>query len=618
MALPALLPLPIGIAPATSSEVPGAFDVAINGVGYMVDYSADGYSSRSVTKLKPQFDQGAQVGASSLNPEGLWPLSITDWHLGAGQNFFDKSDSDPSRFRSSKNIDVWTEGEIAGLFDTEKYDSTNPNLMIEVAGSRAYYANSNSKSEMQFTDGTWSAGTTTTMTGEPTSDLKDMASDGYHVIFSYAGDGLYLTDTTTTVMSSWITGMTDKVAYVKGRVMVSEGASIYNVTTAYSDTAALPTPLFTHRNADFKWVGFAEGEGFIYAAGFSGTASEIYRIGIQPDGTALDAPVIAGSLPAGEIIHSIFGYLGFVLIGTGTGVRLAAESETSGNLTIGALIETGSPCRDFAARGRWVWFTWENYDEISSGLGRIDLQNLTDTQALVPAYASDLMYSSPGIVTTVVIHSGELVFGLVGKGFMREQRFGLYPASGSAGEIESGAITFNLVEPKIAVSLLVEATVPSATEIVVYLKADDGNYQIVDTITRSGETLIQTDIEGSRLELKLKFDSGGLALTPSVRFLRLEAHPKVKGTKKVVLPLVLRTEVEGRHGGPHHYDIGAELERLEGWWDNQDVLTLQEGSRTRDAVLEDFSWQPEIDTNGNESRQGLWHAVFKIINDRMN
>lgn len=615
-----MLPLPLGGAPATTAGVPEGFDIALEGVGYMVDYSSGRYSDHSVSVLKPQSDQGAEVGAASLNPEGLWPVTLSEWHLGAGQDFFDKPDSDSRRFRQSKNIDIWTEGEIRQLKRTSVVPNANEfiNQFLVTAGNRIYWtAASVAKTRVHFTDEEDLGNATYTgVTGFPTSDVKSIASDGHHVMVAYAGDGLYLTDASTTTMSSWITGMVDLVGYVKGRVMCASGQNLYNVTTAYEDTAALPTALFTHRSDSFKWVAFAEGEGFIYAAGVSGDKSEIYRIEVQPDGTALDTPVVAGRLPDGEVVHSIFGYLGFVLLGTSSGVRLAVEGDT-GNLTIGALIETGSVCRDFAARGRFVYFTWEQYDSDSSGIGRIDLQNLTDPQALVPAFASDLMYDfNAGIVPSVAIYNGEVLFTLVGKGLMYEDPFGLYPLSADAGTIESGAITFNLAEPKIAVSVLVEASIPEADdEITVYLKADDGNYQTIGTVSVSGETVLSTNIEGSRLELKLEFDGGG-DTTPAVSLVQLKVHPRIEGTEKIVLPIKLAPSVDDAAGGPEHYDVDAHLAQLKGWWKRQDLLDLTDADGSKTVVIEDYDWQPEAIATDSDHR-GIYYAEFKVIDDRM-
>ena len=624
--LPVAFPVPLATAPVTSPKVPDDFDAAVNGVGYMVDYTAERYTAQSVSVLKPQSDQGSQVGATSLNPEGLWPVTISDWSLGAGQRFFDKSDSDPRRFRTCSNIDIWDEGEIKQLkrgvvtvADTNEWT----NRFVTTAGDRLYYtAGSGNKSRVNFTDDDLASGSGsfTTITGGPgddTSDAASIASDGFHVYIAFHGNGLYLTNAGSGAMTSWITGMVDRVGYAKGRVMATAGPNIYNITTAHDTTAALPTALFTHRNIDFKWVDFAEGEGQIYAAGYSGDKSEIYRIAVQPDGTSLDVPVVAGRLPDGEVVLSIFGYLGFLLVGTSSGVRLAVEDGTTGNLTIGALIDTGSPCRGFAAKGRFVWFTWEGFDGSTSGLGRIDLQNLTDEQSLVPAYAPDIMYAfSAALVTDVVRYRDGLFFPLVGKGLIYESRT-LYQQTADAGIVESGEITFNLTEPKIAVRVHVDAEIPESDDsVTVEMRADGGTWQTIGTVDTTGETVLRpADIEGSRLEIRLTLDGAG-DTTPTVNLVQLFAHPRLEGTEKLVMPFVLSSRVQRNTGADAVYDVEVELERLKGWWKRQDLLdlTTRDGSVT--AVLEDYSWAPGAPADDGEHR-GLFFAEFKIIDDRM-
>ncbi|MCP4225240.1 MAG: hypothetical protein GY773_18025 [Actinomycetia bacterium] len=622
MVLPAILPLPLGGAPATSA-LRDAFDVVLGGVGYMVDYTTERYSDHSVAKLKPQSDQGAQVGAASLNPEGLWPVTISEWHLGAGQLFLDKPDSDSRRFRSSKYVNIWDEGELKLLKrgSVGVASTLDHYFLSATAGDRLYISGLIGRERLHWTDDDLESGASyAAVTGIPTSDVKSLASDGFHVMAAYSGDGLYLTNASINTISSWITGMVDVVGYVKNRVMVAEGRSIYNVTTSYDDTAALPTALFTHGNIDFKWVDFAEGQSHIYAAGYSGDKSEIYRIDVQDDATGLDAPVIAGRLTDGEVVQAIYGYGEFLLIGTDEGFRLALQS-TTGDLRIGALVVTGSPVRAFAGWRRFVYFTWENVDDVTSGIGRLDLQNLTDSEGLVPAYAVDLQYSRNNvIIPDVAIYRGIVTYTHMGVGLIFEGS-DLYPITTNVGVVESGAITFNVAETKVAVSVRVEATIdPNSGDTVdVYLKPDDGSYVKIGTVTTGGSTILHTQIEGSRLELKLELVNGATlqAVTPVVHLVQVFAHPRIRGVSKGVLPLVLRSSVDKRNGAPAHYDINTELDRLIGWWDGQDLLTLDEGTRTRTVVIEDYQMAPEDDSVDHTSRHGLFYAEYKVIDDRM-
>ena len=132
----------------------------------------------------------------------------------------------------------------------------------------------------------------------------------------------------------------------------------------------------------------------------------------------------------------MYGYLGFLLIGSNKGFRLAVQ-DTNGNLTLGALIETGSTVRAFEGQGQYVWFTWEAYDSTSSGLGRMDLANLSDRNALVPAYASDLMATSQANVASVATFDDKRVFTVSGDGFYAQDTDLV-----AEGSLDSGLINY--------------------------------------------------------------------------------------------------------------------------------------------------------------------------------
>ena len=314
----------------SSSAVPGSWPVALAGRTYMVDTNPRSvqwqWEHQSIALLKPQQDSGTQPGEVSLNPEGLWRRAQESFHHGAGQVWRDKPEADPYRFRSSKGVDPWTPYELSLLHDTESiHTSTDSNLYLQPAGSRLYYSSGNTLS--YTTD--LAAWNTVSASGQP---ITGLASDGYNIYVASGTAGILKTDTTIGNATGWVTGnVRGTIGYCNGRLMASDNHVLYNITAA----GALPTPLDTHDNSDFRYVGFASGQVAIYTAGYSGDKSIIYKIPIKEDGTGLDPPIPAGELPDGEIITSIGSYLGFIVLGTTLGVRFC-QSDTSGALNIGA------------------------------------------------------------------------------------------------------------------------------------------------------------------------------------------------------------------------------------------------------------------------------------------
>jgi hypothetical protein len=102
----------------------------------------------------------------------------------------------------------------------------------------------------------------------------------------------------------------------------------------------------------------------------------------------LTSAITAAELPVGEQVFRIFYYLGYMLIGTSKGVRVAAVSD-DGSLAYGPLLfESEQPVFDFAARDKYVWCA-TNVDG-SPGTTRIDLG--TQIAPLVFPYAWDTYY----------------------------------------------------------------------------------------------------------------------------------------------------------------------------------------------------------------------------------
>jgi hypothetical protein len=114
---------------------------------------------------------------------------------------------------------------------------------------------------------------------------------------------------------------------------------------------------------------------------------------------ALTSAIVSAEMPVGEIIHRIFYYLGYMVIGTNKGVRVAAVQD-NGSINYGPLIfQSNQPVYDFAARDSYVWCA--TGIDGSPGLIRIDLSN--EIEPLRFAWANDVYYAEKsGRETTAV------------------------------------------------------------------------------------------------------------------------------------------------------------------------------------------------------------------------
>jgi hypothetical protein len=192
--------------------------------------------------------------------------------------------------------------------------------------------------------------------------------------------------------------------YVKERIVLCLNNSVYEIPTT---ATALPTAVYTHPNTLYVYTSVSASGPAIYVTGFNGIISSIQKFTLASNGTmpALTSAITAAELPPGEVCYKIFSYLGYMMIGTSKGVRVALINDQDGSLSYGPLIiETTQPCYDFAARDRFVWCATNANG--TAGVIRIDLSaelpsDIAYTRSLRFAYANDLQYTTDTTHPTV-------------------------------------------------------------------------------------------------------------------------------------------------------------------------------------------------------------------------
>lgn len=395
-----------------------AYDVAIGGLPFIYAINdARPYIRQTAPFRKDQFDNGQEPGEQSLT--GWWIRSQASFHSGTGIKFYDPAQTDEIghyRFTDSKGVDVWTKGQVTLL--NSCIQSHNTTGVIASNGRAQQYARSikwNSTSGVLLhdeydVDKISSTGTVThfidylTASAEPVRAICDDGTNAYWLANATAGGAnklhLYKKPLTgssastadeTTMFTATGTVISNAVMeYVKERIVMAVNNSIYELSTTAS---ALPTPVYTHPSTGYVYTSIAASGPAIYVAGFNGIQSTIQKFTLNTSGVmpTLTSAITAAELPVGEIVHKIYYYLGYMMIGTNKGVRAAAISEQDGSLNYGPLIvETTQPCYDFAARSKYVWCATSVAGE--PGVVRIDLGN--EVEPLRFAYANDLYYAS--------------------------------------------------------------------------------------------------------------------------------------------------------------------------------------------------------------------------------
>lgn len=584
------------------------FNVALGGHPYMIDWKSEKpISFEPVPFIRQQSDQSDQPGEQSVNPEGLWRRSAESWHFGTGQEDYDRKDSDPHRFFDSQGIDPWEQFKIKLHKDTDqKHAAADTNLRLAVAGTRLYYTHGTTLD--YITDVTVDTPTRTAVTGHPANASTSIVSDGFNVWTAHGTNGIYKTTRSIGAMASHITGTVSILGYVRNRVMAAQANIIYDVTAlAMGGTpGALPAAHFTHPNVDFAWVDFAENNGFIYAAGRSGDKSLIYKIGIVDDATALDAPAVAGQLTDGEEVTHINGYLGnFLLICTNQGFRLAVTVE-GGDLRIGALVETTSPILASEPQGRFIWFGLGNFTATHTGLGRLSTQFFTDTEQLVPAYASDLMVATQNNIQSIVTFQGIRVFTISQVGLYAEHLTRLVPS----GHLDTGRITYGMTEPKIGVWLDFQHSITAAGHEIL-VSYDDAPYVSLgihggDEDDHADVTHFLGIVKATSFSFRIVLNRNALDDTEGLELhsWTFRAQPTAEPTDYIFATIFIAPVVEDVNGDPRDMNAKLELDHLRILRRERQIAKWQMSGLSYNVFLEDFQMMFKSTMNNEQGHEG--------------
>ena len=580
--------------------VPDVFPVAINGRPYLVDLKANSFQRQYDARVRDSVDQSAEPGESAINPQGLWRRSQSSWHYGAGQTYGDTADAEAFRFNTSKGVDVWSKGEATLLKDTTQVlaDAAST-LQALTVGTRLYVGTGG---DVKYTT---NLSTFTNCTSEPAGNVGGMATDGFNVFVAFASHGVHKATTSTDAFSSYISGSDTFVnlRYVKGRLMASEDNDVYNFTSS----GGPGSPLFSHANTGFRWVGFAGGQNHIYMGGFAGNQSLVYRTTIKADATSLDTPIVALELPAGEIITGLDSYLDFVLIGTTKGIRVAT-SDTNGNLVSGPLIQIGSSVTSFSGEGRFVWFNWTNFDGTSTGLGRLDLGVFISTNQ--PAYASDLMVTTQGAVSSVNTINSRPVFVVVGSGIYVEHATDLV----ASGYLESGIYRWGVPDAKFVPKWDLRCR-PLNGSVTLSIKTDGGSYHDFQAFTLSGgkEKTIN-GLEDRVFEAEVKLTLGRSAtsntVSPEVTRWMGRAYAAPLRSQIFSVPLIMHHKLNIR-GREYFQDVDNEMRFLRDLVDTPRIITYQENEETFSVIVENVQF--EVLDDSNVHNRWDWEGTATVI-----
>lgn len=376
----------------------------VAGVPFRVATSSDMPLTLDTAPIqKQQQDQEPEAGEQTLS--GWWLRSQVSWHEGAGILYTEQRGdlAATAAFRTSSNVDVWTEGELTLLPQATDFAVGSSNLSVSIipGGTGQSIVLGKAGEVRQYT--AMDAGITPTIqlySGPGVNFTQVIATE----LFWYAAgsDGKVYSGpigATTGAPSIWtLTGATvanpTRIVWAKHRLWAINTNKIYNLNAT---TPGATAATYTHPSTGFMYTDLTDGPGGILFSGYGDGTSHIQRITLDATGAVptLSAATTLAVMPSDERVLRINSLAGsMVAMVTNFGVRVAV-ADVNGNLQYGPLFMTrttevpltAKPTLHSAGRFWWVGFGDENK------LWRVD--SSTEVEEGVFAYASDMETSGP-------------------------------------------------------------------------------------------------------------------------------------------------------------------------------------------------------------------------------
>jgi hypothetical protein len=366
---------------------------------------------------------------------------------------------------------------------------------------------------------------------------------------------------------------------------------------------AMPTPVYTHPSTTHVYTSVAASGSAIYVAGYNGIQSTIIKFTLSTAGVmpTLTSAITAAEFPVGEIVHKIHYYLGYMMIGTNKGIRVAQVSDQDGSITYGPLIvETSQPCYDFASRDHYVWCATGVAGE--PGVIRIDLS--LQLEPLRFAYANDLYYAGvSGHQTTGCAFANgtdQLMFctaattSAVGYTYYEDEAELM-----TSGYIQTGYIRYNTLEPKNFKRLIARGDYTYGSMTLETVTADGTEYDVIsyDASVPSVEVTTSNPQEAQEyLAYKFILYRDGTTTSQGPVMEGYQAKSTIATPRQRVMrfPVYCYDVETDRYNVQVGYEGRAfdRISQLESVEENGDVITWQDltTGESRQAVIEQISF----------------------------
>ena len=584
------------------------YDCAIAGIPFLTAIRDERPYERSTAPFrKQQFDSQRDPGEQSLST--WWLRSQLSFHAGEGIKFFDplanpystSLATDAYRYKNSKGVELFDErGAVTLLRKPTKTQATTTAYSLQtVSVSGADRILVQETAALKITDGTTSA--MTTISAGVSSAIYASANDGLN---AYYLDGAHIVKvaltggSTSAVRNVSGTVTSGAMGFVKQRLVVGINNAIYEAPTT-GGGGALPTAIYTHPNTSWKWTSITESGTAVYAAGYSGANSAIYKFKLNDDGTLpnLTSGIIAAVVPDGEIIHQTYVHLmAYIAIGTNKGLRIGTIDDITGNIEYGPLmINTERPVRGMDAHNAYIYAASSVYDTTSAKytpvIYRVDLS--IEIEKLRFAYQTDIYPEdiTEGEVISVcwLGTTQQLAFlcGTLSTNIIPAGDLGLYVQSATelynSGWVETGLVRYNTLEPKNFKRVVARGDFSYGSMSINTRTSSGTLYDVVqyDAAVGNPEVTI-TQPNGAQDSLGLRFtlyqSPTDNTKGPKFQGYQLKAVPATPRTRIISVPLMNFDTETDKYNSTIGYE-GRAIERLAALEDAEstgDVVTWQD------------------------------------------
>ena len=581
------------------------------------------YRRQTAPYRKQQIDQSNEPGEQSLS--NWWLRSQSSFHKGSGIRFYDPTAGEtvPYRFTDSRGVDVWTKGKVTLLKDVAPIHYTTGTLRSNGRANQLIRSIRYGSTDAVLMADDYDVDKVTdsgqidfidynTGVDDPVYAICDDGTFAYWVTNDSASGKLEVNkkiltgDSTTpdTVMFTQpgITVTNAVMEFSKERIVMCANNKIYEFATT---ATSLPSEVYAHPNTAYVYTSITASGPAIYVSGYNGIKSVIHKFTLSTAGAmpTLTSAVTAAEMPEGEIIHKIYYYLGYMMIGTSKGIRAATVNDQDGSISYGPLIvETSTPVYDFAARDKFIWAT----ASIGSSPGTIRINLGEEIETLRFAYANDIyepLVTNGAVATGTAFlgNTSRLVFCSNAISAATADRGGIYFESAtdyiSSGYLQTGFIRYATIEDKVFKTLhvnidntngglTVQSISKSGNE---YTIANFGAGDVIEPFAVAYPLGVQEYVS-----FRFNFTPKTSTVTPVFSAYQLKALPAIARQRFIQYPVLcydLETDKFGNQIGYEGYAFKrlTDLEDLESTGDTIRVQDFRNGE-TFLGVIEELNY----------------------------